>query len=695
MSKNKFIKRKQDNIKSILIVLILLIGLGYALLQSNLSINGITNLSNPIWDVHWNNVQVSTGSVEADTPTIDTNKTTVSFNVTLTKPGDYYEFTVDAVNAGTIDAMIESISSKLNGTTITTLPAYLEYKVTYDDGVDLEVNHALMQNTTETYRVKVGYKKDISSNELPTTNQSIDLQFSVKYKQADNNAIPHLVTCEPGTYLPMGASQCSECQAGSFCPGGTYRYNTLEDSGTSKCAIGTRSSRGESSCRVCSKGYTTTSEGATGCEACTNYVGTSEWAEPILNSDNTVSNICVATACKTDLQGTNELQNGQCYYTGNVYSFIYQAKQKPNTLLSGNDYTTNYNPTSSVNDLTKYMYATADVVNNEIKATRICMVVNGNGMIMNGYPSGTYCFESDIESDAETVRQNYYNILKTIFGENNSVCRETTSGSYICRYSQNSPRSSLDVTISKDNSLELYYNDYIDGNKNPGCFLLSDGTAYCQKGCLSGETEVEVYDRKKKKRCRKKLRDVTPDDLILCWDFNTGKFVFVEPLWIKRVETMNRYYLLEFSDGSSLKVIGDHKVFDVDRGKFVNAGADNELEIGSHVFNSKGEVVELISWEEINEEIDAYNVITNYHMNLFANGILTSCVFSNIYQVEDMKYVQDDSERISVDDLTDIDEKYIKGLRLDEVPTNFRGNKKSTVAYIKNYIEKLLEKEKM
>ena len=157
---------------------------------------------------------------------------------------------------------------------------------------------------------------------------------------------------------------------------------------------------------------------------------------------------------------------------------------------------------------------------------------------------------------------------------------------------------------------------------------------------------------------------------------------------------MNRYYQLEFSDGSNLKVIGDHKIFDVDRNKFVNAGADNELEIGSHVYNSNGEIVELVSWKVVEEEIDAYNVITNYHMNLFANGILTSCIFSNIYTIEDMKYVKDDSERISIEDLDDIDEKYIKGLRLDEVPTNFRGNKKSTIEYIKQYVRKLIENKK-
>ena len=190
------------------------------------------------------------------------------------------------------------------------------------------------------------------------------------------------------------------------------------------------------------------------------------------------------------------------------------------------------------------------------------------------------------------------------------------------------------------------------------------------------------------------MKDVTPDDLILCWDFDKGEFVFMEPLWIKRVESMDHYYLLEFSDGSSLKVIGDHKIFDFDKGKFINAGADSEVVIGTRTYNSKGEVVEVLSWRKVEEPIDSYNVITNYHMNLFANGILTSCVFSNIYSIEDMRYIRDNVECINDSDLDGIDEKYIHGLRLNEVPVCFRGDKIKTLSYIKKYIESLIFKEK-
>ena len=173
---------------TVLFIILLSISLGYALLTTNLNIVGTTIVKDNKWDIYFDNVQVSSGSVSASTPAIDTNKTTVSYSVNLNLPGDYFEFTVDAVNAGTIDGMISAVSNKLNGTEITTLPNYLEYSVSYSDGIAIQNNHLLESGKTETYKVRVGYKKDISATDLPSTEQTLNLIFSVTYVQADDNA---------------------------------------------------------------------------------------------------------------------------------------------------------------------------------------------------------------------------------------------------------------------------------------------------------------------------------------------------------------------------------------------------------------------------------------------------------------------------------------------------------------------------
>ena len=180
---------RQRYLYAVLFVILLTLSLGYALLTTNLNIVGTTVVKDNKWDIYFDNVQVKSGSVTASTPVIDTAKTTVSYSVTLNLPGDYFEFTVDAVNDGTIDGMISTISNKLNGTEITTLPNYLEYSVSYSDGIAIQNNHLLEAGKTETYKVRVGYKKDISATDLPSTEQTLNLSFSVTYVQADDNAV--------------------------------------------------------------------------------------------------------------------------------------------------------------------------------------------------------------------------------------------------------------------------------------------------------------------------------------------------------------------------------------------------------------------------------------------------------------------------------------------------------------------------
>ena len=105
-------KKKNSKKWALVLVLLLVVSIGYAALASNLKINGTTGVKSATWDVYWNNVQINPESVSTTTGNqariTDQAKTQVEYSVTLNEPGDFYEFTVDAVNNGTIDAMIAS-----------------------------------------------------------------------------------------------------------------------------------------------------------------------------------------------------------------------------------------------------------------------------------------------------------------------------------------------------------------------------------------------------------------------------------------------------------------------------------------------------------------------------------------------------------------------------------------------------------
>ena len=172
--------------KRYIFILLILISIGFAYLTSNLSLSGISSIFGNTWDVHFENVIVTSGSVQANTPVISNNDTSVTFTVTLDMPGDYYEFTVDAVNEGTIDAMLDTYTS----TTLTEdQQKYLEYTATYADGEALAQYQELNAGDTLTYKIRLYYKLDIQEDDLPSEDTPVEITFTSNFIQADSNRI--------------------------------------------------------------------------------------------------------------------------------------------------------------------------------------------------------------------------------------------------------------------------------------------------------------------------------------------------------------------------------------------------------------------------------------------------------------------------------------------------------------------------
>ena len=200
-------RNKKKKTRLILLTLLVCITLGYAALRTGLNINGTTNVSSASWDVHFENYQksASTNITPTTEPVIiGTTTTTITYEVDLVQPGDLYEFTVDGVNAGSLDAMVESVSSKLNDVEIDNehpVPVYLDYSVTYEDGEEIAVNHLLPHNSSETYKVRVKYKDDIDPSLLPETSATLSFELTITYIQASDSAFqPNVLFSRIGGY---------------------------------------------------------------------------------------------------------------------------------------------------------------------------------------------------------------------------------------------------------------------------------------------------------------------------------------------------------------------------------------------------------------------------------------------------------------------------------------------------------------
>ena len=159
--------------------------------------------------------------------------------------------------------------------------------------------------------------------------------------------------------------------------------------------------------------------------------------------------------------------------------------------------------------------------------------------------------------------------------------------------------------------------------------------------CLIAGTLITLADG-----TTKPIEEITYDDDLLVWDFFNGCFASAKPSWIKIKQTAGVYNKLTFDNGATLGLVGKggpqgyHRIFNKQANMFTHTGVP-ETPNGTITFaEDKSEPV-LVSQELIYDTVDYYNIITDKHFNLFANGILTSCRCSNLYKIENMKYVGD------------------------------------------------------
>lgn len=186
-------RNKKKKLSYIIVLVLMCLGIGYAYLTTTLSINGTTDIDSNTWDVHFGNLEVINGSVSGNQVTqaaTISNQTTVSFHVNLKQPGDGYGFTIDAINAGTIDAIIDNVDLSVTGTGSSNYSDYLMIS-TYVTGQEAsstmgipEVGDVLAAGRYEKYAIAVFFRNDIDPEDLPSEAKTLTVTFSVTYVQA-------------------------------------------------------------------------------------------------------------------------------------------------------------------------------------------------------------------------------------------------------------------------------------------------------------------------------------------------------------------------------------------------------------------------------------------------------------------------------------------------------------------------------
>lgn len=193
-----------------LIVILLSIGVGYAFLTKDLKINGTVHINDSDWNVHFANYQKTNNSTI--TPTsgnepviVGVNTHEISYTVNFNEPGDVYEFTVDVVNGGTLDATVISLDTtiKEGSDVLPNMPSYLNYSLKYNNGNEFIVPHHLAAGVSEKILVRVEFKKDITVSQYEEiVGKNFQITTKIVYVQGDGSNLEHyLYTIDPLYYF--------------------------------------------------------------------------------------------------------------------------------------------------------------------------------------------------------------------------------------------------------------------------------------------------------------------------------------------------------------------------------------------------------------------------------------------------------------------------------------------------------------
>ena len=183
--------RKNSKSKLIIFLFFALIfmGIGYATLQSNLSISGTTQAVGS-FDIEITNVSETNGSISNGGVTVKTETHTTksaTFTAEFTKPGDYVEYYIKVENLGSIDGILCTSTSK--------------NRIQKDgDGNDIYLFEVTEKDTSTDYSntnivLEVGEYKEIivkmSYNSLATEfpNESVTFTFEIEAIQKGKNVV--------------------------------------------------------------------------------------------------------------------------------------------------------------------------------------------------------------------------------------------------------------------------------------------------------------------------------------------------------------------------------------------------------------------------------------------------------------------------------------------------------------------------
>ena len=223
--------------------------------------------------------------------------------------------------------------------------------------------------------------------------------------------------------------------------------------------------------------------------------------------------------------------------------------------------------------------------------------------------------EYTVDSEIDVLFESYITINKITYKANNSKSAKLN-----------------DIDIQEDGTYQI--------TKNSTLTVSSSST------CLVEGTLITMADG-----TQKKVENLEIGDLLLIYNHETGDWDYA-PLLVNvhnsEEEILTNIINLYFDDNSSLRIVGEHALFDMNLNKYVYINESNIMEYIGHKFVATEcingtidtKIITLNRVDITKELVRVYNPASVWHLNLVANNILTlSAGMVNFFDYgENLKY---------------------------------------------------------
>ena len=163
---------------------------------------------------------------------------------------------------------------------------------------------------------------------------------------------------------------------------------------------------------------------------------------------------------------------------------------------------------------------------------------------------------------------------------------------------------------------------------------------YANWACFVEGTKITLSDGS-----TKPVQDIQYGNEVLCYDFTNGVQTTSYIDWMIPERIAMTYWKVILSDGTVLNLVGpigkngkSHRLYNITKQRF---DYPQDFEADDLTLKEDGTTVHVLSCKQIEKTVKFYNIASHEHINVYANGVLTSNRLNNRFKIVDNKFTDE------------------------------------------------------